>query len=83
MIVIDSENKVAVNFERFSKIFVSALQGRPALKIIADDNTLVYEAPKEVCEKLFDLIIDAYVSGYSGIFDIRKTEVKICESETE
>jgi len=74
MIVIDKEEKVAINFDCFSKMCVSTIKGSPVLKIIADDHTFVYEAAREVCEKLFDRIIDAYVFGTCSVFDIRKEE---------
>lgn len=74
MIVIDRERKAAINFNRFSKMYVSTVKGSPVLRIIADDHTLVYETTREVCEKLFDRIIDAYISGNCSVFDIREEE---------
>jgi len=74
MIVIDREKKVAINFDCFSKMCVSTIKGIPVLKIIADDHTFVYEAAREVCEKLFDRILDAYLSGTCSVFDIREEE---------
>ena len=61
----------------------SSVKGEPALCFYNEDRLFSHKAPADICEKLFNRIVEEYADGVCKVFDLVKEERMLCESETE